>query len=63
MEKTVQIFHSFADAEKADKEYYQSLSPAELIRILLSLIAQGRDRKGDETTEGLKRVYRVIKRS
>jgi len=63
MEKRVQVFHSFADAEKADKEYYQSLSPAERIRILLSLIAQGRDRKGDETTEGLKRVYRVIKRS
>lgn len=63
MEKTFQVFHSFADAERADKEYYRSLSPAERMKILLTLIAQWQERKTDEPTEGLKRVYQIIKRS
>jgi hypothetical protein len=42
MEKTVQIFQSFAAAEKAGKEYYRSLSPEKRIEILLELRAQWR---------------------
>ena len=63
MKKSVQIFKSFSEAESADKEYYRSLTPAERMRILLTLIAQGRDRNANEPSEGLKRVYRIIKRS
>ena len=63
MEKRIQVFHSFADAERADKEYYRSLSPDERMKILLALIDQWRDIKSDEPTEGFKRVYRITKRS
>jgi len=37
MEKPVQIFKSFAEAEEADRKYYQSLTPAQRIQILLLL--------------------------
>jgi hypothetical protein len=40
MEKTIQIFQAFAEAEKAEKEYYRSLSPEKRIEILLELRAQ-----------------------
>ena len=58
MEKTVQIFQSFAEAEK---EYYRSLSPEKRIEILLELRAQWRTSKPNESTEGFERVYRIIK--
>jgi hypothetical protein len=61
MEKTVQIFQSFAEAEKAEKEYYRSLSPQKRIEILLELRDQWRTSKPNESTEGFKRVYRITK--
>ncbi len=62
MEKTLQFFKSFAEAEKADKNYYRSLSPNERIAFLLILRDQHRP-YSHELTEGFKRVYRVIKRA
>jgi len=62
MEKTIQVFNSFEEAEKADKEYYRSLTPAQRIEMLLILRDQYRP-YSNELTEGFKRVYRVIKRS
>jgi hypothetical protein len=62
MEKTIQVFHSFAEAEKANNDYYRSLSPARRVEILLELRAQWQDRKPNEASEGFKRVYRIIKR-
>jgi hypothetical protein len=63
LDKTAfRIFHSFAEAELADKEYYRSLTSAQRIEMLLIL----RDHfhpYSDELTEGFKRVYRVIERS
>lgn len=62
MEKTIQVFRSFEEAEEADKEYYRSLSPAERVEILLIL----RDQYSpydDELTEGFERVCRIIERS
>jgi len=62
VEKPIKIFRSFAEAEEADKEFYNSLTPADRIQILLLL----RDRYrpyGDELTETFIRVCRVIKRS
>lgn len=63
MQKSIQVFHSFAEAEKANKEYYRSLSPAKRVEILLELRAQWQDSKPNEASEGFKRVYRIIKRS
>ena len=62
MEKTLQVFKSFAEAEEADKKYYRSLSPNERIALLLLLRDQYRPYP-NELTEGFKRVYRIIKRS
>jgi len=63
MEKSIQVFHSFAEAEKANKAYDLSLSPAERVEILLELRAQWQDKKPNEASEGFKRVYRIIKRA
>jgi hypothetical protein len=40
MRKTVEVFNSFAEAEKADKEYYRSLTPNQRVEMLLELIDQ-----------------------
>lgn len=62
MKKTVRVFKSFAEAERAKKEDYRALSPSERIEILLSLIAR-QGGKSDGSTEGFKRVYRIAKRT
>ena len=63
MDKTAfRVFASFEEAERAEKENYRSLTPAQRVAMLLIL----RDRYrpySNELTEGFKRVYRVIKRS
>jgi hypothetical protein len=56
--RTLQLFKSFDEAERADDEYYASLSPAERIEILLSLISAHREARG-EASSRLERVYRV----
>lgn len=62
MEKVLQVFNSFAEAEEADKKYYQSLTPVQRIEILLVLRSLIK-RNDDEPRGRLKRVYRIIKRS
>jgi hypothetical protein len=56
---TARVFKSFKDAEKADAEYYASLSPDARVNILLDLMAQQREPHG-ESAERLERVYRVV---
>lgn len=63
MKKVIKIFNSFVEADKDEKGYYRSLSPAQRLDILLSLIAQHQVTQDYEATEGFKRVYRIIKRS
>ena len=58
MKRKIKLFKSFQEAEKADIEFYKSLSPQERLDILLELVAQGQT---DETAKGFKRVLRVIK--
>lgn len=62
MERTVRIFKSFEEAEKADTEYYRSLSPSERVDILLML----RDQYSpydDELTQRFERVCRITEGS
>jgi hypothetical protein len=54
MEKTVAKFRDFAEAEKADREFYRKLSGKERLDILLELSKH-------EPEQRLERVYRVIK--
>jgi len=58
MEKVGKKYRSFAEAEQAEKEYYQSLTPEERLDILLDLIKQGTP---DEAFQRLERVYRIVK--
>lgn len=61
MDKVVRKFGSFAEAEKADREYYRSLTGQQRLDILLELIASAQDTQ-DEAAKGFERVYRIIKR-
>ena len=58
MEKVVHIFHSFADAERAEIEYYRALTPEKRMEILFDLIANAH---GDEIEQRSERVYRIVK--
>ena len=62
MEKIIQVYNSFAEAEEADRKYYESLTPAQRIQILLILRSQIKSHD-HEPRERLKRVCRIIKRS
>ncbi len=62
MDKVIQVFHSFADAERADEEYYAKLSPQERVDVLLDMVARYRESFG-EAGERLERVYRVAQLS
>lgn len=59
MDKPIQIFDSFADAERAEEEYYKSLSPEQRLDLLLEIIAGYRGSK-NETTRRFERVSRII---
>jgi hypothetical protein len=60
MEPVVAKFRTRRDAEKATREYYRRLTPAERLEILFKL----RDihTKGNDASSGrLARVYRIVK--
>ena len=58
MEKRIRKFSNPGEADAADRTYYQSLTPEQRIDILLELVQRG----NGESSEGFKRVCRVIKR-
>ncbi|MFQ5429477.1 MAG: hypothetical protein ACE5E1_04125 [Phycisphaerae bacterium] len=60
MRKVIRVFHSFADAEAADRAYYRRLSPEQRVDIPLEMIARRRD-DTDESSKGFERVYRVTR--
>jgi len=59
MEKVVRKFGSFAEAEKADIEFWQNCSGTEKIKILESIRQSWYNY---EPAERLQRVYRIVKR-
>ena len=59
MERRVAVFDSFAEADRADVEYYAALRPEERLEILLDLIARYRESLG-EAAQGFERVHRII---
>ena len=54
MEKIAAMFQTLAEADKADREFYQKLSGEERLKILLQLTHH-------EPQHRLERVYRVTK--
>lgn len=63
MIKVKKVFRSFAEADKANREYYASLTSTQRLDILLTLIEQNTPIKSDEAETGQKRIYRVTKRA
>ena len=59
MELAVRRFSSFDEADRADREYYRSLTPEERIQMLLELLAMGDD--ADASERRLAPVYRIVK--
>ena len=58
MKKVAQVWNGFEEAERAEEEYYASLTPQERLDIQLDLIAAYREWLG-EAGQGLERVHRV----
>ncbi len=63
MEKIVKVSKSFQECDRADKEYYHSLSPLKRLEILLELNKRLRTSDDGGNSERLERVYRIIKLS
>lgn len=61
MEKVANVLKSFEESDRADREYYQSLTPHQRLEILWELNSRWPRSGDDETPEGLARVYRVVK--
>jgi hypothetical protein len=61
MDKVIRVFESHEAAEKADIEYYRSLTGEQRLQILYALIAQVRG-DGTGTAQGLERVCRIVER-
>ena len=62
MERRVQVFRSFDEAERAELDYYASLTPQQRVDLLLELVAAWREACGG-SEEGIARVHRVVKLS
>ena len=62
MEKVLTVFRSFEEADRADDEYYASLTPQQRVDLLLDLIAAHRESLG-EAGQRFERVYRVVELS
>ena len=59
--KVVAIAHSFTEAERADKEYYQGLTPLERLAIMLELNRRWSEPTHTDSAPGFQRVYRIVK--
>jgi hypothetical protein len=59
MEKVVRIFASFEEADEADRQAYDRMSPQERIEMLLAL-RRMMVKEGDESAERLERVLTVV---
>lgn len=59
MEKTIQVYNSFEEADEAEIAYYASLSPNERVDLLLDIIAAYREAQG-EAASRFERVYRIV---
>ena len=62
VEKSVQMFRSFDDADRADDEFYADLAPEERVDLLLELVERQRSALG-ETASRFERVHRIVELS
>ena len=62
MDRVVQIFRSFEDADEADEQFYADLTPEQRLDILLELIERHRSSLG-EAAKRFERVHRLVELS
>jgi hypothetical protein len=62
MDRVVQVFHSFEEADRADDQYYAELPPEQRLAILLELVERHRSSLG-EAASRFERVHRITKLS
>jgi hypothetical protein len=60
MDRTVAKFSSHEEAEKANREYYRSLTPQQRLEILFELVAQAHP-ENDASIRQFERVCRIVK--
>lgn len=61
MEKKIAIFKNFAEADKADRDYYHSLTPEERLSILEILRKRYETTHYDGIQQGFRRVFKIVK--
>jgi hypothetical protein len=59
VEKVARVFASFEEADNADRQAYERMSPQQRIEMLLSL-RRMMVKEGDESAERLERVLTVV---
>ena len=59
MEKVARLFASFEDADDADRQDYERMSPRQRVEMLLWL-RRSTVKEGDESAERLERVLTVV---
>ena len=62
MDRVVQIFRSFEEADQADDQFYADLAPEERLDMLLELVERHRSALG-ETASRLERVHCITELS
>jgi hypothetical protein len=62
VERIVQVFSSFEEADRADDQFYADLTPEARLEILLELVEQYRSALG-EAAERFERVHRIVELS
>ena len=60
MEKVARLLASFEDADEADRQDYERMSPRQRVEMLLWL-RRSMVKEGDESAERLERVLTVVK--
>ena len=60
MEKVVQRFSGFSEAERAERAYFARMTPQERLRVLDEILTRGRE-PGYDPKQRLARVYRIVK--
>jgi hypothetical protein len=58
VEKVAHIYHSFAEADEADGEFYRSLTPEQRLEILFDFV---KSQQPEGVEQSLERVCRIIK--
>jgi hypothetical protein len=59
MEKVARVFASFEEADNADRQAYDRMSPQQRVDMLLSL-RRMMVKEGDESAERLERVLTIV---